>query len=397
MPRATKETKKDEVNEEKKEKKSRVSAKKEATTEEKEKTTSKKSSSATKKNSTEKKSTSSTAKTKKTPTKKEEPEKEKTKASTKNKSETKEAKSKTKKASTTEKKETKASKTTSSKKVAEKTETPKKIKTATKAKKESKSSKSTTSKNAVKNIETPEEKETVTTKKKTSSKKSTTAKKTASKTTKVTKKKSTTTKSKILENNIVAEYYDLPYRYNETIVKILYQTPQVLFVYWDISDDDRTRFVDEYGEYFFNDTKPVLKIYNLTKNYNFEVEINDFANSWYINVNDANCNYKVELGRKPITYNNKITSDYIYVSSSNSIEFPNDHILIEELPNIVNFKNVKTNKITTKAISTLRLVGINKIYSVYDFYKKLYNDDIFEEINNKKILCSSSSTSSWSN
>lgn len=396
MPRATKETKKDEVNEEKKVKKSRVSTKKEATTEAKAKTTSKKSFSTTKKSSTEKKATSSTAKTKKTPTLKEEPEKEKNKASTKNKSETKEAKAKTKKASTTEK-ENKTSKTTSSKKVSEKTETPKTRKTATKAKKESKSSKSTTSKKAVKDVETPEEKETVTTQKKTSSKKSTTAKKTTSKTTKVTKKKSTTTKSKILENNIVAEYYDLPYRYNETIVKILYQTPQVLFVYWDISDDDRTRFVDEYGEYFFNDTKPVLKIYNLTKNYNFEVEINDFANSWYINVNDANCNYKVELGRKPITYNNKITSDYIYVSSSNSIEFPNDHILIEELPNIVNFKNVKTNKITTKAISTLRLVGINKIYSVYDFYKKLYNDDIFEEINNKKILCSSSSTSSWSN
>ena len=41
-------------------------------------------------------------------------------------------------------------------------------------------------------------------------------------TTSTTKKKSTT-KTKKLENNIVAEYYDLPYRYNETVVKILYQ------------------------------------------------------------------------------------------------------------------------------------------------------------------------------
>ena len=62
---------------------------------------------------------------------------------------------------------------------------------------------------------------------------------------------------------------------------------------------------------------------------------------------------------------------------------------------MVNFKNVKTGKITTKNISTLRLIGINKIYSVYDFYKKLYKDDILEELNNKKLL-NPSSTSSWS-
>ena len=138
-----------------------------------------------------------------------------------------------------------------------------------------------------------------------------------------------------------------------------------------------------------------MKIFNLTKNYSFEVEINDFANSWYINVADANCDYKVELGRKPITINENINTDYIYVSSSNALEFPNDHILLEELPSLVNFKNVKTGKITTKNISTLRLIGINKIYSVYDFYKKLYKDDILEELNNKKLL-NPSSTSSWS-
>ena len=39
------------------------------------------------------------------------------------------------------------------------------------------------------------------------------------------------------------EYYDLPYRYNETVVKILYQTPTILFVYWDISDFDRENYI----------------------------------------------------------------------------------------------------------------------------------------------------------
>ena len=275
-----------------------------------------------------------------------------------------------------------------------------------KVKKETKSSKTTSSKKvtkkATKKAEAPKEKKTPTSTKKTTAKKApstakkTNTKKTTSKKITTTRKKTTTTKSKKVETNIVAEYYDLPYRYNETVVKILYQTPTVLFVYWDISDDDRSKFIKEFGEYFFNDTKPILKIYNLTKNYNFEIEINDFANSWYINVNDPNCDYKVELGRKPISFNNNINSDYIYVSSSNNLQFPNDHILLEELPNIVNFKNVKTGKITTKDISTLRLIGINKIYSIYDFYKKLYKDDILDELNNRKIL-NPSSTSSWAN
>ena len=87
-------------------------------------------------------------------------------------------------------------------------------------------------------------------------------------------------KVKKVEPDIVAEYYDLPYRYNETIVKILYQTPTVLFVYWDISDDDKNKFINQYGNNFFETTCPVLKVFNLTKNYDFEVPINDFANRW---------------------------------------------------------------------------------------------------------------------
>ncbi len=205
-------------------------------------------------------------------------------------------------------------------------------------------------------------------------------------------KKSTTKKkssSKKLEENIVAEYYDLPYRYNETIVKILYQTPTILFVYWDISDYDRENYIKQYGENFFNNTKPVLKIYNLTKDYNFEVEINDYANSWYINVSDTNCEYRVELIRRTIKYEENLNTDYIYVSSSNEIEFPNDHILLDELPDKIRFKNIKTNQVSTKDISTLHLIGINKIYNVYDFYKTFYKDEIEENV------ISNPSSSSW--
>ena len=111
--------------------------------------------------------------------------------------------------------------------------------------------------------------------------KKTTKKETAKKSS-TTKKTTTTRKKKKVEDvsvSSILEYYDLPYRYNETVVKLLAQTPNILFVYWDISDDDRQKFVQNYGEDFFQNTKPVLIVHNRTKGYAFEVEINDFANS----------------------------------------------------------------------------------------------------------------------
>src|SRR5699024_5183057 len=68
------------------------------------------------------------------------------------------------------------------------------------------------------------------------------------------------------------EYYDLPSTYNETVVKILAQTPTTLFIYWDISDSDKKLYIEQYGEDFFNTTKPILIVRNKTMNYSFEVE-----------------------------------------------------------------------------------------------------------------------------
>ena len=249
-------------------------------------------------------------------------------------------------------------------------------------------------KTTTKKTTTTKTKKTASTKKSSSTTKKTSTSNKKTSTTTSSKKKTTSTKVKKVDTNIVAEYYDLPYRYNETIVKILYQTPTILFVYWDISDTDKENYIKQYGENFFNNTKPVLKIFNKTKNYDFEVEINDYANSWYINLNDADCEYKVELIRRTIKYEENINTDSIHISSSNDIEFPNDRILLDKLPNKINFKNVKTNEITVKDISTMRLIGIDKIYKVNDFYKKFYKDEILEELDST-IIINPYSPSSW--
>lgn len=303
----------------------------------------------------------------------------------------------------------KSSATSTSKAVSEKAT---KKATSTTAKKDTKK-KATTKKTTTK---TSTAKKTSTTKKAATTKKSKTTKKTASTktkkttTTKTTKSRKTT--KEILPEEITAstdltkkieilEYYDLPYRYNQTVVKVLAQTPTTLFIYWDISDDDRNRFVEQYGEDFFNNTKPVLVIHNNTMHYSFEIEIDDFANSWYLHVNDANCEYSVELGRRPKYYNESrhvdIPNNYLYVTSSNTIEAPNDHVLFDKNIKTVYFKDVKTNIVTAKNITSISFLrNMGKIYNLYDlqsdFTKNAWINSNHWQLDLKNPSSSSSST-----
>lgn len=221
-----------------------------------------------------------------------------------------------------------------------------------------------------------------TTKKSSTKSKSTTSKKRTAKTT-VANTVANKNKLNSKQNSNIMEYYDLPYKYNKTIVKILAQTPKTLFVYWEISDEDRKKFVQSFGDDFFNKTVPVLIITNTTKNYSFEIQINDFANSWYFDVNDDKCKYTVELGRRPISSEISIPNSYVYVASSNKIEAPNGHILFDKVQKNIYFKNTKTNETYSKDIANLHFMKyMNKIYNISDVYKKIYKDENVFDINN---------------
>ena len=233
----------------------------------------------------------------------------------------------------------------------------------------------------------------------TSSKKNTTVKKesakkkssaTSKKTSVVRKNKSTTNKKQILKHKIsnkitklssktftkvkklpfIVEYYDLPYKYNKTVIKALAQNPNTLFVYWEISDEDVKNIKEKYGENIFYTTKPVLIIHNLTDKYSFEIDINDFANNWYIYVNDTKCQYVIELGRRPKDREfNNLPDNYLYVTSSNMIESPNDHVLFydSEQYREIRFKNIHTGKYTTRVIKPF-------LKNLYELYKSLHLD-----------------------
>lgn len=252
-----------------------------------------------------------------------------------------------------------------------------------------KSAKATTSKTVDKKSTNKKSSAKKSTTKKTTSSKSATAKKASTKKNNTNSK--TTTKKSARKKLPILEYYDLPNLYNQTIVKILAQTPTILFVYWDISVEDRQYYLEKYGEDFFNNTIPYLTVTNQTKNYSFEVEINDYANSWYINIPDSDCKYDVVLFRKP--KNAEIHHENVYISSSNNLQTPNDHILFDSLGKIVFFKNVKTNEITSKDTSSLLFMNnIGRIYNIYDLYKEIYKNELLEDKLNSHLTSSKMSS-----
>lgn len=190
------------------------------------------------------------------------------------------------------------------------------------------------------------------------------------------------------------EYYDLPFRYNETVVKILAQTPKRLFVYWDVSDKDKQTYLNAFGKDFFYDTYPILLLHNEDKNYTSEIAINDFANSWYLDISDPRDKYTIQLGRKFKAHikpqinpevestNIALNNDYLFIAMSNKLEVPNDHILFEEFKPYVKYRNVKTHQEEIKNVT-------NSIYGneIKALYKELYNGNEEFEFDEGKYDC----------
>ncbi len=312
-----------------------------------------------------------------------------------------------KKTSTSKSSEKKSTTKSATKKTAE----TKSLTTKTSTKKSAGAKSSTTKTSTKKSAEAKSSTTKTSTKKSTGSKSSTT--KTSTKKSAGTKSPTTKTSNKE-KSSFQAEYYDLPFSYNKTVVKILAQTPTTLFVYWEISEDDRNTQKETYGENFFEVTKPVLILYNDTLNYSFEIEINDFANSWYIHVNDSKCDYRVELGRKIIpmaniannqnpsissnidqdAQNQNSTRDntseqtniansssayipyYVYITSSNEISAPNDKILLKKISKVT-FRNIKTGQIKERNIKEFKLITNYGIMNLEEIYKYLFPNEDF--------------------
>lgn len=303
-----------------------------------------------------------------------------------------EKKSAAKKTSTAKKSSTKKETTKKTSTKSTKKEPTKKKSTTTKTQKEpakkssakAKSVKEPSKKSSTKTVKSTKE----TTKKSSTKTKSTEepAKKSSTKTksTKEPTKKSTTPRKRTTKKDAVktaehspiqiSEYYDLPYKYGNTVVRLLAQTPKTLFVYWEVSDSDIENFKKTYGDDFFIKTKPILVVHNTTLNKTTEIEINDFANCWYLNIEDSDCKYDIELARKFIDETSSeeaSESGYLSIANSNDIQSPNNHILFEKIHEFVVFKDVNSDSTIKKNIKSFKFLK-----DIYKFYKDMYDEDV---------------------
>ena len=97
---------------------------------------------------------------------------------------------------------------------------------------------------------------------------------------------------------------DIPDVYNDTYMRALPRDPEWIFVYWEISESSRNALKGKMGEAAYHSSKKLLRLYDVTdRNYDgsnaqsyTDIEINDYANNWYIHVPEPGKTYLVECG-----------------------------------------------------------------------------------------------------
>lgn len=147
-------------------------------------------------------------------------------------------------------------------------------------------------------------------------------------------------------------FYKLPSGYNENRITLMARDPHWLFAYWEVSNDSKKAFCENFGEELWDKSIPVLKILNISKNESFFVRINDFSNNWYINVADSNCLYSAEIGRK-------LSEDFfINLASSNLASAPSDTVSPDTNTYFIDYRKLK------KGVLNLHN---NKIYEQIDY------------------------------
>ena len=124
------------------------------------------------------------------------------------------------------------------------------------------------------------------------------------------------------------EDYEIPWGYGDNKIVLMTKDPHWLFTYWELTDQRKDKLKEEFGANIFVNSYPVLRVYDRTNGHTHiysEININDYARSWYINVL-SDCSYQVILGRK--------THSGLFVSilESNLVKTPREKMsgLIDE-------------------------------------------------------------------
>lgn len=96
---------------------------------------------------------------------------------------------------------------------------------------------------------------------------------------------------------------ELPFQYDQDRLVLQVRDPHWVHAYWEIRNQTLDRLKYSLGSDFKN-AKRVLRVYDVTNiifdgsnaNSFFDIQVNDFANNWYIDTGRPGCSFCVDLG-----------------------------------------------------------------------------------------------------
>ena len=137
--------------------------------------------------------------------------------------------------------------------------------------------------------------------------------------------------------------YQIPAGYNDNKLTLLARDPHCIYAYWEVSDDRKIAFINDFNRELWEKSIPVLKVVNVSKNEEYTIMINDYSNNWYINVPDSNCLYTAEIGRK-------VSEDFfINLASSNYIATPTNYVSTNTTAYFTNFQDLRQGIFNTES------------------------------------------------
>jgi hypothetical protein len=88
----------------------------------------------------------------------------------------------------------------------------------------------------------------------------------------------------------------LPTKYGEDRLVLMAKDPDWLYAYWEVTANAQKKFYDNINIDAWHNSQPILRIYNLTQNDHFDININDESDNWYIRIGKPNTRFKAEIG-----------------------------------------------------------------------------------------------------
>jgi hypothetical protein len=135
----------------------------------------------------------------------------------------------------------------------------------------------------------------------------------------------------VQEANTESNRYNLPLRYGDNRIVILARDPWWLHAYWDISEQRINEVISSIAIEERQNLKWILRVYDITavNNFNgsnansfFNIDIHFEANNWYVNVNQPERDWCIEIGLMnpygkffPVARSNVIKTPYFGISS----------------------------------------------------------------------------------